>query len=118
MQNFAAPSFETDAISADVKSFCLLIFPEGVEDEIIEILDQLGVPGFTQSKRVTGRGPRGRHFDNPIWPGTDGAIFTVIDREQASLLANQVVQLSQKLESSSRGLYGVRMFTWNCQQLV
>lgn len=44
------------------QTFSLIVFPMGVEYEIIRILDEVGVPGFTQSEKVTGRGSRGRHL--------------------------------------------------------
>jgi hypothetical protein len=93
------------------------VFPQGVEEAVIEILDRIGVPGFTQSEKVTGRGQRGRHFDNPIWPGADGSIFTVTSQKQASEVSSALAELSVSLEEHSRGLYGAHVFTWPCQQV-
>lgn len=100
------------------QTFCLLIFPQGVETEIVQMLDDLKVPGFTQTAKVTGRGPRGRHFDNSVWPGADGAIFTVVSHAQVAAVASGVRRMSSRLSHASLGLYGVRMFTWQCHQVA
>ncbi len=99
------------------RTFCLILFPQGVEDAVISILDEVGVPGFTQSDKVTGRGERGRHFDNPLWPGADGAIFTVTTPLQVEQLSKSIVDLSAQLERESRGLFGLHVFTWPCEQV-
>ncbi|HEX8966715.1 MAG TPA: hypothetical protein VF937_02475 [Chloroflexota bacterium] len=100
------------------QTFCLIVFPQGVEDDLIELLDQLGVPGYTEVQKVTGRGPRGRHFDTAVWPGADGAIFTVVTDDQAAALSTALTNYSHRLEGDSQGLYGVHVFTWPCRQLV
>jgi hypothetical protein len=99
------------------RTFCLILFPQGVEDSVVDILDQVGVPGYTQAERVIGRGQRGRHFDNPIWPGADGAIFTVTSPDQVSQISTVLVDLSKGLDEKSHGLYGVHVFTWPCEQV-
>lgn len=41
-------------------------------DEIQDLLDELGVVGFSRWKRMTGRGPQAaRGLDNPVWPGAN-----------------------------------------------
>ena len=101
----------------ETRTFSLIVFPQGIEESVIGILDEIGVPGYTESEKVTGRGPRGRHFDNPIWPGADGAIFTVTTPSQASDLSSALLEFGHGLERQSRGLYGVHVFTWDCHQL-
>ncbi len=117
MQDVIVPQAEGSPEQTETRVFCLIVFPQGIEEAVIEILDATGVPGFTQSEKVTGRGSRGRHYDNPIWPGADGAIFTVTSPDQAAEASAALVELSRGLDQRSRGLYGVHVFTWPCQQV-
>ena len=48
-------------------------------DEIQDLLDELGVVGFSRWKRMTGRGPQsGTRLDNPVWPGANSGTFVVV----------------------------------------
>jgi hypothetical protein len=101
-----------------VPDLFLLVFPQTLEDDLIGLLDHLRVSGFTQSQKVTGRGPRGRHYDTAVWPGADSTIFTVVGPEQTIALSQALCEFNARLSASSRGLYGVRVFTWACKQLA
>lgn len=118
MQDVAVPEAVDLPAQTESRIFCLILFPQGIEETVISILDEVGVPGFTQSDKVIGRGPRGRHFDNPIWPGADASIYTVTSPEQAAALSAAMVAFGRGLELQSHGLYGVHVFTWVCQQLA
>ena len=118
MQDVVPPEVAGSPAKTEPQTFCLIIFPQGVEEAVIGILDQVGVPGFTYSEKVTGRGLHGRHFDNPIWPGADGAIFTVTNTSQAVQLSAALVEFGRGLDRQSHGLYGVHVFTWACQQVA
>ncbi len=96
----------------------LIVYPEYMKDEVVDVLDRVGVPGFTETEKVVGRGPRGQHFGTQIWPGADGMIYTVVDPEQATVLAATLSALSSGVEQKSKGLFGLHVFTWACDQLV
>ena len=100
------------------QTMCLVLYPQNLEDEVVTILDALGVPGYTETQKVIGRGPRGHHFDTQVWPGADGMIFTVVGADQAEAVASALANLSQELEQRSQGLFGLHVFTWTCQQLI
>ena|SRR5579864_5204549 len=96
----------------------LILFSESLHDDVIELLDTLGVPGFTETQKVTGRGQRGRHFDNPIWPGADGMLYVAVSPEQSPALTSALSSYSRSVEKSSNNLYGVHVFTWPCSQVI
>ena len=60
------------------QEFYLILYPKELEDEVIQTLEATGVPGYTEMPKMVGRGRHIRHFDNPVWPGATGAVFTVI----------------------------------------
>jgi hypothetical protein len=95
----------------------LILYPESDKEDVVRLLDSVGVPGFTETQKVVGRGPRGRHFDNAIWPGADGMIYAVVDPTHAHALASALSEHSRSLEARSKGLSGMHVFTWPCDQL-
>ena len=90
---------------------CLVLYPQNLEDEVVAVLDALGVPGYTETQKVIGRGPRGHHFDTQVWPGADGMIFTVVNSDQAEAVASTLANLSRELEQRSQGLFGLPLST-------
>ena len=65
------------------RQFYLILYPKELEDEVIQSLESTGVPGYTEMPKMVGRGRHVRHFDNAVWPGATGAVFTVVTPEEA-----------------------------------
>ncbi|HYW86834.1 MAG TPA: hypothetical protein VFB50_03640 [Chloroflexota bacterium] len=104
---------------AKSRELYLILYPKELEDEVIQTLEAVGVPGYTEMPKMVGRGQRIRHFDNAVWPGATGAVFTVIGREDAERsLVPSFRALSAKLETRSHGLYGLHLFALPCEQLI
>jgi hypothetical protein len=96
-----------------------ILYPKELEDEVIQTLESAGVPGYTEMPKMVGRGRRLRHFDNPIWPGATGALFTVLTRAEAQAnLIPTFRALAANLETRSNGLYGLHMFALPCEQII
>jgi hypothetical protein len=112
----AAETFPMDK-DAPTQTMYLILYPESQKEEVVELLDSVGVPGFTETEKVLGRGRRGRHFDNSIWPGADGMIYAVVGPTHSKALAAALATYSHSLELRSRGLTGLHVFTWPCDQL-
>ena len=109
---------EVDEYRALNQRMFLILYPDYLKDEVVEVLDNIGVPGFTETEKVVGRGPRGQHFGTQIWPGADGMIYTVVDPQQAQAVASALTALSSGVEQRSKGLFGLHVFTWSCDQLL
>lgn len=103
---------------ASNQTMFMILYSDYLKDNVVQVLDSIGVPGFTETEKVLGRGPRGQHFGSHIWPGADGMIYTVVGAEQAQALASQLEALSVNVEQDSRGMYGLHVFTWSCDQLL
>ena len=101
------------------QEFYLILYPKELEDEVIQTLESAGVPGYTEMPKMVGRGQHVRHFDNAVWPGATGAVFTVVGADQAGqALVPSFRALAAKLDSRSHGLYGLHMFALPCEQLI
>src|SRR5438105_15451156 len=61
----------------------MILYPKELEDEIIDTLESAGVPGYTEMPKMVGRGRHVKHFDNPVWPGATGCVFTVVAPDEA-----------------------------------
>jgi hypothetical protein len=96
----------------------LILFPTGYEESIIELLDSIGVPGFSEGPELLGRGAHGRHFNNPVWPGSTGEIFTAIDARQGEVLMQHLRMMNDELQRKSQGLQGLHVLSWPCQLLL
>jgi hypothetical protein len=101
------------------KQMYLILYPKELEDEIIQALESTGVPGYTELPKMVGRGRHVRHFDNAVWPGATGCVFTVVTPQVARTNLLPTFQaLAANLESRSHGLYGVHIFALPCEQLI
>jgi hypothetical protein len=98
------------------KVMCMILYSEFAVDAVHAALDSVGVAGFTELGKVTGRGPRGQHFDTYVWPGYDGMIYCVAGSQQSEALVQALGQLNASMEQDSRGLRGLHVFTWECRQ--
>jgi len=97
----------------------LILYPKELEDEIIQTLESTGVPGYTEMPKMIGRGRHTRHFDNPVWPGATGCIFTVLSPSEArEHLLPTFEALAASLDTRSHGLYGLHIFALPCEQLI
>jgi hypothetical protein len=111
-------TFPLDDTASSQKTMYLILYPDLCQEEVVQLLDSVGVPGFTETRKVTGRGQRGRHFDNSIWPGADGMIYVAVGPTHRRALASALTNYNRSLELRSRGLSGLHVFTWQCDQLL
>jgi hypothetical protein len=97
----------------------LILYPKELEDEVIQTLEATGVPGYTEMPKMIGRGRHVRHFDNAVWPGATGAVFTVVEPNEARMaLLPAFEALAASLETRSHGLYGIHIFALPCEQVI
>ena len=89
------------------RTYCVILFPAHLEDQIQQLLDEVDVPGYSRAPDVVGRGPRGRRFNNQVWRGATGEIFTAVDDEQVEELRQRLTAFDASLRAESRGLYGL-----------
>ena len=108
----------TPSAATQARTYCVILFPAYLEERMEQLLDDVGVPGYSRAPDVVGRGPHGRHFNNQVWPGATGEIFTVVDNGCADDLLRQLTAFDASLRAESRGLYGLHVLTWPCQALL
>jgi hypothetical protein len=115
---------ETQPITADTtergpREMYLVLYPKELEDEVIQALESTGVPGYTEMPKMVGRGRHVRHFDNAVWPGATGCVFTVLTAAEAQTRFIPTFQaLAASLDTRSHGLYGIHIFALPCAQVI
>ncbi len=112
------PDAGADKPSA-AREMYLILYPKELEDEIIQALESTGVPGYTEMPKMVGRGRHGRHFDNPVWPGAMGCVFTVVTPQEArATLLPTFEALAASLQARSQGLYRMHIYGLPCTQVI
>ena len=111
--------FAMDTELRQTREMYLILYPKELEDEILQTLEATGVSGYTEMPKMVGRGRHIRHFDNAVWPGATGCIFSVMTEDEARAQFLPAFQaLAANLETRSHGLYGLHVFALPCDQLI
>lgn len=63
-------------------------------ERLTEVLDEIGVPGYTRFSGVSGIGVTGRHEGTPVWPGTNTVILTFLTDEA---LADAILERNEQV---------------------
>lgn len=79
-----------------------------LDEDILRLLEEYQVVGFTRWPRMTGRGPNsGARLDDHVWPGANAAVMTV----QPDDLVDRLMERLQALRNESGRDTGVWAFT-------
>jgi hypothetical protein len=75
----------------------LMVYYVGIHDEVMEILNALGVCTYTRWREVEGRVSCGSPRDGTqVWPGTNSAVMAVVEDGVAD-------SILERLDSFNRG---------------
>ena len=103
----------------ETRQLYMVLYPKELEDEVIQTLESTGVPGYTEMPKMIGRGRHTRHFDNSIWPGATGCVFTVLSTLEAQACFLPTFEaLAANMDTRSKGLYGLHIYAMPCEQLI
>ena len=93
----------------------MIIFNQALSEEIVELLDELDIRGFTKFNELQGRGsekgePRmGTH----TWPALNNAIYAFMVPEKAGKLIAALNDLNNSGEDQ-----GLKAFSWDVEEVV
>ena len=119
MVQLETPAVEVEIGRRETQEMYLILYPKELEDEVIQALESTGVPGYTEMPKMVGRGRHIRHFDNAVWPGATGCVFSVLTPQEAqSKFLPTFKALAANLDKRSNGLYGLHVFALPCSQLI
>src|SRR5690349_19997001 len=119
MVQMETSSAATDRDAQATRELYLILYPKELEDEVIQVLESTGVPGYTEMPKEVGRGQHVRHFDNAVWPGATRAVCTVVAPAEArATFLPAFSALAASLESRSHRLFGLHILALPCEQLI
>ena len=83
--------------------------------ELITMLDELGIRGFTYWEDVQGRGHENGdpHRGTHTWPEMNSAMLVVVEDDKVESLLTSIRKLDKRNPE-----VGVRAFVWNIEQMV
>lgn len=86
-----------------------LSYKESINDELMDILDELGIASFTKwdevlSRRESGHSRMGTH----IWPGVNSALILAVEDDTAERLMARVRSFNETLKFE-----GITAMSWN-----
>lgn len=90
-------------------------FNQAYYELILNLLDKLSIKGFSYWDTVQGRGTDGGepHYGSHAWPTLNGAIMTIVPKEQAKRLLDALREMDQRTEEQ-----GLRAFLWNVEATI
>ena len=87
-----------------------LYFNIATAEEILEILETVGVKYYTQFPRIVGVGANaGARLDNHTWPGANSGIQIVTDEDTATRLMAELQKFRDSALGKHTGLYAFQI---------
>jgi len=76
----------------------MICYNEAIDNEVIELLEQAGVKGYTKWTKVQGKGKTsGPHLITAIWPKANNVIAAAVPQEVADAILEKVRGMKTKL---------------------
>lgn len=92
----------------------MICYNEAVDDEVMELLNDINVVGYTKWRKVLGRGQTsGPHMASHIWPKANNVLFTVLPEELAAEIFDGVRKIKSAL-----GAEGIKAFMWEIEDMT
>lgn len=91
-----------------------IIYDTGAEGPVEEALEKVGASGWTRIEDVSGLGRTGKRLGDPIYPGLNNIMFSVIEEEQVEPLRQALAVIPSEFIKQ----LSFRVFIQDCDILV
>jgi len=86
----------------------MICYNEAIDDEVIELLEQASVKGYTKWTKVLGKGQTSEpHLLSHIWPKANNVIAIAVEEQVADMILKKVRDMKAKV-----GTVGLKAFMW------
>ena len=88
---------------------------QSIYDEVLQMMEEMGVRGFTGWEELIGRGTKEGepHLGNHAWPTMNSALISVMEDAKAEELLARLRKIDE--ENSEQGL---RAFAWDVTSMM
>ena len=88
---------------------------QSMYDEVIQIMDNMGVRGFTGWEELIGRGTTDGepHLGNHAWPAMNSALISVMEDDKAQEFLAKLKKLDEDNHQQ-----GLRAFAWDVTAVI
>ncbi|MFA6999055.1 MAG: PG0541 family transporter-associated protein [Victivallaceae bacterium] len=92
-----------------------ITFDQAYYEQIMSILRDNNIRGFTGWTEVQGRGSKtgDPHLGSHAWPSLNSAIITIVEDKKVKQILEDLKALDQTSE-----LMGLRAFVWNIEDMI
>ena len=93
----------------------MIVYNQVMSEELLDLVDELDVRGFTRWRDVQGRGTKcgDPHMGTHTWPALNGAMLCVVEDERVDTILEALRALDREAERR-----GLRAFVWNVEQAI
>ena len=88
---------------------------QSMYDAVIEIMDEMGIRGFTGWEELIGRGTNDGepHLGNHAWPAMNSALISVMEDDKAQKFLSKLKQLDEENHQQ-----GIKAFAWEVSSMI
>jgi len=91
-----------------------IMYNIAINDEVMQILKDVGIEGYTRWERATGRGKTsGPHLGNHIWPVVNSVLAVAAEDNKKARLIERIKELRKKL-----GKEGIKAFVLPLEEIT
>lgn len=89
-------------------------YSDSVDEEMMELLEGLGIRSFTKWKEVLDQGDTGHpRFGTHVWPGFNAALMVALEDDRAESLFEEIERFNAGLKYEK-----VKAFAWDLAKVV
>lgn len=89
-----------------------ITYDADLDDDVMEMLDSLGVNGFTKWDKVLGKGKNSEpKLDTSVWPGFNCAVAVVISDDDQERILEELRKFSLRLDGKGFRVFALPVLT-------
>lgn len=91
----------------------MIVYNHALDDEMMELLDNNDVSGYTKIENVTGDGASEPHLGTNVWPATNNIVYVAVENSKVPQIKADGRELSARFAGE-----GMRLFVWSLTEML
>ena len=91
----------------------MIVYNHSLDDEMIELLKNNEVSGYTKIENVKGEGGSEPHLGTNVWPATNSVIYCAVPAGQVAAIKKDGKALAAEFKGE-----GLRLFVWDLVEML